>query len=200
MLKNPKNRLYAIVDASDKTAVAVLKSVLAPFAPKYREGKTLTIGGVEDVLFVEFRKREGPMFDIMKNLATSRSLYPFYVVEENKDYHPKRDKYGNACAYFIVEAAIMDCQIPKEGLDVWIENVRAKAKEVYRNNSVFLKFHVYVREEDGTLHVLCGNTENTNRHAQKVELGEEGWKEAVRKVTEELGISVEFRQIRYKNL
>lgn len=200
MLKNPKNRLYAIVDASDNASVEVLKSVLAPFEPKYREGKTLTISGVQDVLFVEFRKREGPMFDIMKNLAARCSLYPFYVVEENKGHHPK-DKYGNACEYYIVDAAILDFPMPENGLDAWIEEIRAKAKEIYRNNSVFLKFHVYGRGEDGTVHVLCGNTENTNRHALgEVKLGEKGWKDCVRKVAEDLGLPLEFKTIRYKNL
>lgn len=201
MLKNPKNRLYAIVDASDSASVEVLKSVLAPFEPKYREGKTLTISGVQDVLFVEFRKREGPMFDIMKNQAQQWSLYPFYVVEENKGHHPKGDKYCNACEYFVVDAAIFDFPMPEGQLAVWQDEVRAKAKEVYRNDSVFLKFHVYWRPEDQTLHVLCGNTENTNRHSPgEVVLGEAGWKEAVSKLAEALKIPVEFRQIRYKNL
>lgn len=201
MLKNPKNRLYAIVDASDNASVEVLKSVLAPFEPKYRKGKTLTISGVQDVLFVEFRKREGPMFDIMKNLAARCSLYPFYVVEENKGHHPKGDKYGNACEYFVVNAAIVDFPVPEDALNGWIEEVRAKAKEIYRNDSVFLKFHVYWRPEDQSVHVLCGNTENTNRHGSgEVVLGEEGWKEGVCKLAEALKIPVEFRQIRYKNL
>ncbi len=201
MLKNPKNRLYAIVDATGNASVAVLKSVLAPFEPKYREGKTLTISGVQKVLFVELRKREGPIFDIMKNLAANCSLYPFYVVEENKGHRPKSDKYGNACEYYIVDAAIMDFPMPEDGLDVLIEEIRAKAKEIYRNDSVFLKFHVYGRGEDGTVHVLCGNSENTNRHAPgEVVLGEEGWKEAVCKLVGDLGLPVEFKKIRYKNL
>lgn len=201
MQKKPNNRVYAIVDASDVASVAMLKKVMEAFAPKYREGKTLTISGVQDVLFVEFRKREGPMFDIMKNQALQWNLYPFYVVEENKGHRPKNDKYGNACEYFVVDAAIFDFPMPKERLAGWQEEVRAKAKEIYRKNSVFLKFHVYWRSEDETVHVLCGNTENTNRHGSgEVVLGEEGWKEAVCAFAEALSMPVEFRQIRYKNL
>lgn len=201
MLKNPKNRLYAIVDAADNASVASLKCALAPFEPKYREGKTLTISGVQKVLFVELRKREGPIFDIMNSMATSYNLYPFYVVEENKGHRPKGDKYGNACEYFVVDAAIFDFPMPENGVDALIEDIRAKAKEIYRNDSVFLKFHVYGRGEDGTVHVLCGNTENTNRHASGgVVLGEEGWKEAVDKLAHDLGLPVEFRKIRYRNL
>lgn len=201
MQKKTNSRVYAIVDASDDASVAKLKTVLEAFNPKYREGKTLTISGVQKVLFVEFRKREGPMFDIMKNQAQQWSLYPFYVVEENKGHHPKGDKYGNACEYYVVDAAIFDFPMPEERLAVWQEEVRAKVKEIYRNDSVFLKFHVYWRSEDQTLHVLCGNTENTNRHSpSEVVLGEEGWKEAVCKLAAALDIPVEFRQIRYKNL
>lgn len=201
MLKNPNSRVYAIVDASDNASVAVLKSVLTPFEPKYREGKTLTISGVQDVLFVEFRKREGPMFDIMKTMALQWNLYPFYVVEENKGHRPKSDKYGNACEYHIVDAAIFDFPMPAEKVLLWQDEVRAKAKEIYRNDSVFLKFHVYWRPEDQSIHALCGNTENTNRHNHgEVVLGEEGWREAVCKLAEALNVSIEFRQIRYKNL
>ena len=200
MQKKPNNRLYAIVDASGSSKEE-LKAVLAPFAPQYREGKTLTIGGVQDVLFVELRKRESPVFEIMKSQAQRWSLYPFYVVEENKGYYPKGDKYGSAYEYFIVDAAIMDVPAPQEGLESWIEKVRAKAKEIYRNDSVFLKFHVYERKENGTLHVLCCNTENTNRHGSgEVVLGEEGWKDAVCKIVTSLAIPVEFRKVRYKNL
>ena len=202
MQKKQNNRLYAIIDTSNAEAVKALKAALAPYSPKYRDGRTIVIGGVEHVLFVEVRKREGPMFDILKHLADCYKLYPCYVIEEDKDLHPKRDKYGNDCKYFIVEAAVMDFPVPVEGFGAWQEKFRAVAKEIYRDNSVFLKVHAYYRKENTTIHAIIGNTENTKRQApeDKVKLGEKGWKEAVCKMAEALGIKLEFRLVRYKNL
>ncbi len=202
MQKKDNVRLYAIVDASDTAAVATLKAVLTPYSPKYRDGKTVVIGGVEHVLFVEFRKREGPMFDIMKSLADRYKLYPFYVIEEDKDLQPKSDKYGNDCKYFVVDAAVMDFPAPAEGFGTWQEKFRAVAKEIYRDDSVFLKVHAYYRRENGTIHAIIGNTENTKRQApeDKVKLGEKGWRDAVCKMAEALGIEPKFKKVRYKNL
>ena len=202
MQKNEKSRVYAIVDASDERAVQALKIALCPYFPKYRKGKTVVIGGVTEVLFVEFRKREEPIFDIMKNLADRYNFYPFYVVEEHKENAPKKDKYGNKLQYFVVDAAMADVKVPAESFDEWLAAFRAEAKKIHRENSVFLKMHVYYREEDGSAHVLLGNTENTNRQAPKEEviLGENGWKEAVEKMAEALGMEMTFKKIRYKYL
>lgn len=202
MQKKDNARLYAIVDASDSESVQELKAALAAYSPKYRKGKMLVIGGAENVLFVEIRKREGPIFDIMKHLAEKRCFYPFYVIEENKDKQPKADKFGNGCRYFVVDCAVMDFPVPEEGFEAWQQKFRAVAKEIYRDDSVFLKVHAYLRKEDGTIHAICGNTENTNRRAPEEEvcLGEEGWKEAVCKMAEMLGIPVKFKEVRYKNL
>ena len=202
MLKNPNNRLYAIVDATDEKAVGALKAALMPYEPKYREGKTVVIGGFNDVLFVEFCKREGPIFDIMKNLANSYNFYPFYVIEEGKSKHPKKDKFGNSIQYFVVEAAIADFAIPTQGFDEWLKEFRAVAKAIHHDDSVFLKLHGYLRKEDGTVHVLLANTESVNRQAKAdgVKLGEKGWKEAVLKMASLLKIEMEFKKIRYKYL
>lgn len=199
MQKKDDCRLYAIVDATDAGAVKAVLAALKQFSPKTREGKTLVVGGSEKVLFIELRKREGPAFDIMRHMAKHYSLYPFYVIEEDKNLQPKSDKYGNDCQYFIVDCAVMDFTMPEDGFEAWQEKFRAVAKEIYRNDSVFLKVHAYKRKENGTVHAICCNTENTNRQGPAV-LGENGWKEAVLKMTEVLGIRPEFRKIRYKNL
>lgn len=199
MQKKNDCRLYAIVDAADVRAVDAVLTALKQFSPKVRKGKTLVPGGVEKVLFIELRKREGPAFDIMKHMAERYNLYPFYVIEENKDLQPKTDKYGNDCQYFVVDCAVMDFVVPQDGFEAWQEKFRAVAKEIYRNDSVFLKIHAYKRKEDNTVHAICCNTENTNRQGPAV-LGENGWKEAVLKMTEALDIQPKFRKIRYKNL
>ena len=200
MEKKTKKRLYAIVDATDVCAVNVLKGVLSPYSPKYREGKTVVVGGFNKVLFVEFSKREGPIFDIMKNLANTYKFYPFYVIEEHKSTQPKRDKYENALNYHIVEAALADVKV--EDFDGWLDNTRAVAKAIYLDDSVFLKLHAYYRKEDGTAHVILANTENTTRQApsEQVVLGENGWKEAVQKLASLMNFDVEFKKVRYKNL
>lgn len=202
MQKKQNSHLYAIVDATDAKAVGAVKAALHEFSPKVRDGKTLVIGGSERVMFVEIRKREGPMFDILKNLAKVHNLYPCYVIEEDKNLLPKSDKFGNECKYFIVDCAVMDLAIPEEGFAAWQEKVRAVAKEIYRENSVFLKMHAYKRDENKTIHAIIGNTENSNRQggADNAVLGEEGWHEAVLKLAAKLDIKVEFRKIRYKNL
>lgn len=202
MEKNPNCRLYAIVDASSENSISVLQGALRSYNPKYRRGKTMVIGGFNDILFVEFQKREGPMFDIMKNLANTYKYYPFYVVEEGKSKQPKRDKFENAMQYHVVEAALADVKMPTKYFNDWLADVRAIAKAIYLDDSVYLKMHAYPREEDDTVHILLANTENTNRHApdEEVVLGEEGWKEAVQKLASRMGFEVEFKMIRYKYL
>ena len=74
MQKKQNSRLYAIVDASDSKAVNAVKAVLKEFSPKLRDGKTMVIDGSQRVLFVEMRKREKPVFDILQNLAKVHNL------------------------------------------------------------------------------------------------------------------------------
>ncbi len=202
MQKKQNSHLYAIVDATDAKAVSAVKGALQQFSPKVREGRTLVIGGSERIMFIEIRKREGPMFDILKNLARTYCLYPCYVIEEDKNLLPKSDKFGNECKYFVVDCAVMDLPIPEDGFAAWQEKFRAVAKEIYRENSVFLKMHTYKRDENRTIHAIIGNTENANRQGgpDNAVLGEKGWSEAVLKMAEKLGVKVEFRKVRYKNL
>ncbi|MBE6448197.1 MAG: hypothetical protein E7018_02735 [Alphaproteobacteria bacterium] len=202
MLKNPDNRLYAIIDATDLDAIETVKSALKPFEPKYRVGKTVVVGGFNDVMFVEIRKREGPIFEILKNLAETHHFYPFYVVEEGKNLLPKADKYGAGFHYHVVEAAMADISVCRNGFFPWLQEFRAVAKAIYLDDSIFLKLHAYVREEDDRVHVLMANTENTRRHLpeDKVTLGEKGWHDAVLKLARLMSIEVEFKDILYKYL
>ncbi len=202
MQKKQNSRLYAIVDASDSKAVNAVKAVLKEFSPKLRDGKTMVIGGSQRVLFVEMRKREKPVFDILQNLAKVHNLYPCCVIEEDKDLPPKSDKFCNGGEYHIVDCAVMDFSMPEGGFSAWQEKVRAIAKEIYRDDSVFLKMHAYKRDEDKSIHAIICNSENTSRKAaiENVVLGEEGWMEAVLKMAKKLDLSVKFRRVRYKNL
>ncbi len=197
MSKKQNTRLYAIVGADDVAAIAALKDALAPYVPRYREGKELVFNKAGHILFIEPRRREERMFDTIKRLVSRYKLFPCHVIEENKEMKTSSIESKNDASNSVAEIAVMNFSASQEGFSRWQEVFRTIAEGIYQEDGVSLCFNVYYRNQDGTIHAVCTDSRNAGKRVSEdtQKLGEEKWKNAVCKIAAAFGAEPQFRLV-----
>lgn len=192
MSKKTNSRLYAIVDANDTATAAALKDALAPYAPKYREGKKIVFDQALPVLFIEPRRREEQVADVIKHLVNRYKLFPCLLIEESKDVKSLLSEMKKDIQSSVAEIAVMNFSAPLDDFSSWQAMFRETARKIYQENGVSLCFNVYCRKQDGTVHAIC--TDNDSG-AKDTASEEEKWKDAVCKMANALGSEPQFRLV-----
>ena len=197
MSKKTNSRLYAIVDANNTATAAALKDALAPYAPKYREGKKIVFDQALPVLFIEPRRREEQMVGTLEHLVILNKICSCHVIEENKNLQSLKSSTEGNCRGFVAEIAVMNFSAPQESFSQWQEIFRAVAKKIYQENGVSLSLNVYYRKQDGTVHAICSDDRLAGETASEDErrLEEKKWKDAVCKMAVALGSEPQFRSV-----
>lgn len=189
-----EKKMYAIVDAStlnsQSSAKKALLEMVSAYGREYFDGVMISQYGANEVMFIELLKKEGPIVDILGAVADKYNLYPVYLVEEHKDYMPRFAKYER----FIVDQAVM--QFDNVNFAEWRQKFVLAAKEIYRNDHVFIKAFVY--ENRGVIRVMMHNSERDPMYRGSM-LGVPQWHDAITKLAKELGGEPQFRTIRYAN-
>jgi hypothetical protein len=118
-----------------------------------------------------------------------------YVVHEDKTLPAERKVKW----YSVDEAKIISKSISIPEFVKLIDKCKSKVKEIYRNDSVFLKVFLY-QDDDNCPHLLMFNSERVPKHlAEKI--GVSGWKKAVCKFIKEMHFEeYAFAVVNYANL
>ena len=196
---------YALVDASASPQVMqAVKNAIAHFGRRVREGFVISPHGESPIAFFEVWKKNGPIVEALKAQAERYSLYPAYVIQEDKDHLPKED---TGTRWYMVEEYRYDIVgISEEEFFLW-RNAYAKAlKEVYRDDSVFVKTFFYFGH-DAVLHVMSFNSERSPKYRGK-DLGVPEWYDAMEKLVAKMKlvswtfapVKIEHKVVRYTNL
>ncbi len=186
---------YCIIDASslEYAAKAAVGSLVENHGSKLIDGSVVSPHGETSVSFVEIDFKEGPVVDMMVAIAERYSLYPFYIIEENKGHLPKQAKYQR----YIVEEATALFRRERLSLARFKELLLQACKKIYRENSVFVKAFVY--EGDRFFHVALFNSERSPKSRDTI-IGVPEWREVICKLVSDLNGSVTFKTVRYANL
>ncbi len=186
---------YCIVDASsmEHAAKSAVRKLVERYGSKMVDGCVICPHGESSVSFVEINFKEGPVVDMMVNIAERYSLYPFYIIEENKGHLPKQAKYQR----YIVEEGTALFKKTRAGLPRFKELLAQACKKIYREESVFVKAFVY--EGDRFFHVAMFNSERSPKSRDTI-IGVPEWREAICKLVSDLSGSVTFKTVRYANL
>ena len=189
---------YAIVDASSlsETTRSMLKNLTERYGKNMVDGVVLSPHGEGKVVFIETLKKEGPIVEQINKLAEMYSLYPAYVVNEDKDHLPKFGKLP----WYVVEAAIMLFDKPAGGLEEFKEKMSHVMKVIYRDDSTFVKAFVY--EGNTYMHVVFFNSERSPKYRGK-NLGVPQWRDEIERLKKEIQVPCsksEFKVVRYANL
>ena len=171
-------QMYALVSTSAAfEALETVKKVIATYGRRIRNGFVITPHGEDQIIFFEIKKKEGPIVDVLSQLAKRFCLYPVYVVQENKDHLPK---YANNRWYMVDEVKFELPDMDAKKFIAWKADYMQKLKEIYRDDSIFIKSFVYLGKS-GTVHVMSFNSERALQSG-RTELGVPGWDEAMKKV------------------
>lgn len=186
---------YCIVDASsmERAAKAAVGKLVEHYGSKMIDGSVICPHGESSVSFVEIDFKEGRVVDLMVAIAERHSLYPFYIIEENKGHLPKKAQYQR----YIVEEATALFKKNSGGLPRFKERLMQACKKIYREESVFVKAFVY--EGERYFHVAMFNSERSPK-SRDIIIGVPEWREAICKLVSDLSGSVAFKTVRYANL
>ena len=169
---------YALVDAMAAPEVLTsVKSVISVYGQRIRDGFVLTPHGEAKVIFFEVKKKECPIVDVLTNLAERYSLYPTYVVQEHKDHLPKNAKN---IWYMVDEVKFELPGMDEEKLEEFKADYLQMIKEIYREDSVFIKSFIYLGK-GGIVHVMSFNSERSPKYRGTM-LGVPEWNETLDKI------------------
>ena len=145
---------YAIVDASSlsETTRSMLKNLTERYGKNMVDGVVLSPHGEGKVVFIETLKKEGPIVEQINKLAEMYSLYPAYVVNEDKDHLPRFGKLS----WYVVEAAIMLFDKPAGGLEEFKEKMSQKLDAINRKGNLYWNF--FVDEKAKSIQVVFFNS------------------------------------------
>lgn len=190
-------QMYALIDASAAPEVLeTVKKVIATYGRRIRNGFVVTPHGEDNVIFFEVKKKECPIVEILSSLAGKYGLYPAYVIQENKDHLPK---YAKNIWYMVDEVKFEIPDMDAEKLEAWKATYRQRLKEIYRDDSVFVKSFVYLGKS-GTVHVMSFNSERSPKY-RGTELGVPEWNDTMEGIIRWAGPSeVTKMSVRYTNL
>jgi hypothetical protein len=187
--------MYALIDASaSEEVLSQLQSVISVYGKRIRKGVVLTPHGESPVIFFEIKKKEGPIVEVLSNLAERYSLYPLYVIQENKDHLPK---HASNIWYMVDEVKYELTGV--EDFEAWKKQYSSLLKEAYRENHVFIKSFVY-KGKSGVLHVMSFNSERQPNYRGTM-LGVPEWSDQMIKLLKTVNAeNVVARAVRYTNL
>ena len=158
---NEALQMYALIDASAAPEVLeTVKRVVSTYGRRNPQRLVFTPHGEENVKFFEINKNESPIVLNLSMLAEKYSLYPAYVVQENKDHLPKRSRNE---WYMVDEVKFELPNMDVEKFNVWKAAYAQMLKTIYRDNSVFIKSFVYLGKS-GTVHVMSFNSERAPKY------------------------------------
>jgi hypothetical protein len=186
---------YALIDASaSEEVLSQLQSVISVYGKRIRKGVVLTPHGESPVIFFEIKKKEGPIVEVLSNLAERYSLYPLYVIQENKDHLPK---HANNIWYMVDEVKYELTGV--DDLEAWKKQYSSLLKEAYREDHVFIKSFIY-QGKSGLVHVMSFNSERQPNYRGTM-LGVAEWHEQMDKLLKAVNAeNVISRAVRYTNL
>ena len=190
-------QMYALIDASAAPEVlSVVERVISTYGRRIRHGFVVTPHGEDKVIFFEIKKKECPIVEILSSMAAKYSLYPAYVVQENKDHLP----YNAQNIWYMVDEVKFELpDMDAEKLEAWKATYRQRLKEIYRDDSVFVKSFVYLGKS-GTVHVMSFNTERSPKYRGTM-LGVPEWNDTMEEIVKWAGPSVVTKlSVRYTNL
>lgn len=190
-------QMYALIDASASPEVlARVENVVSVYGRRIRHGFVMTPHGESQVIFFEVKKKECPIVETLANLAERYSLYPMYVIQENKDHLPKQSQN---IWYMVDEVKFEIPDMTAEALPFWKARYAQLLKEIYRDSSVFIKSFVYLGKS-GTLHVMSFNSERSPMYRGTM-LGVPEWNDQMNRIIAEVnGENVFKASVRYTNL
>lgn len=190
-------QMYALVDASAKPEVLErVERVVSVYGRRIRRGCVLTPHGESPVIFFEVKKKECPIVETLAALAEQYSLYPMYVIQEHKDHLPKNSRN----IWYMVDEVKFELPVMTEDeFNEWKQGYAALLREIYRDNSVFIKSFMYYGKS-GTPHVMSFNTERSPRYRGK-DIGVPEWNDAMELIVKQVGGQEVFKAaVRYTNL
>lgn len=190
-------QMYALIDASASPDVLEkVQKVVSVYGRRIRNGFVITPHGEASVIFFEVKKKECPIVETLSSLAERYSLYPMYVIQENKDHLPK---HSQNVWYMVDEVKFELPNMDEQKLEEWKQDYAKRLKEIYRENSVFIKSFVYLGKQ-GSLHVMSFNSERTPSYRGK-SLGVPEWNDQMEELIRIYQpISVFKAAVRYTNL
>ena len=190
-------QMYALIDASASPEVLErVQKVVSVYGRRIRHGCVITPHGESKVIFFEVKKKECPIVETLASLAERYSLYPMYVIQENKDHLPK---YAQNIWYMVDEVKFEISDMDEAKMEEWKARYAALLKEIYRDSSVFVKSFIYLGKS-GTLHVMSFNSERSPKYRGTM-LGVPEWNDQMERIVTEMnGENVFKAAVRYTNL
>ena len=198
MVKNVNHcRRYALIDASAAPEVLEkVKSVIADYGQRIRSGYVLTPHGKDKVIFFEVKRKHCQIVDVLQQMASMYSLYPMYVIQEDKDHLPKTTK---TTWYVVDEIKMALNKMDQNEFDLFVDDYVQTVKSIYRDDSVFVKSFVYLGKY-GVPHIMSFNSERQPSYRGTM-LGVPEWHDAMKKIEAKYEPEeIECMSVRYTNL
>ena len=186
---------YAIVSASTSRDVSEkVRSVVSQHGKFIKNGVVITPHGVDNVTFCEINDENSPIVDELSVLAEMHGLYPMYIIQEDKTLSAKRVKWYQVSE---VKMRFGNMAVP-EFLEL-IDKSKNALKEIYREDSVFLKLFMY-HDDEGYPYVMAYNTERNPKYLGD-NIGVDDWENSIYKYVEKMKPRVHtLKKVHYANL
>lgn len=186
---------YAIVSASTSRDVSEkVRSVVSQHGKFIKNGVVITPHGVDNVTFCEITDENSPIVDELSVLAEMHGLYPMYIIQEDKTLSAKRVKW-----YQVSEVKMRFGNMAVPEFVELIDKSKNALKEIYREDSVFLKLFMY-HDDEGYPHVMAYNTERNPKYVGD-DIGVDDWEDSIYKYVEKLKPRVHtMKKVHYANL
>ena len=170
-------KAYAIVSASSQHYVSErVKNVIAKHGQAVENGVVITPHGTDNIMLFEIPNATSQIVDELSSMANEYNLYPMYVIQEELAMPTDRD----GVKWYKVDEVKMRFSMMSEAEFVkFIDAAKQCAKEIYRDDSIFLKIFAY-RNEEGYVHVMAFNTERSPKY-RGGKIGVPEWTDAVYK-------------------
>ena len=186
---------YAIVSSSTSRDVSEkVRSVVSQHGKFIKNGVVITPHGVDNITFCEITDENSPIVDELSVLAEMHGLYPMYIIQEDKTLSAKRVKW-----YQVSEVKMRFGNMAVPEFVELIDKSKNALKEIYREDSVFLKLFMY-HDDEGYPHVMAYNTERNPKYVGD-DIGVDDWEDSIYKYVEKLKPRVHtMKKVHYANL
>jgi hypothetical protein len=161
-----------------------------------KDAIVVTPHGSDDIVFSEIENETSPIVDNLANLAERYSLYPMYIVQEDKVL--AADSAG-ILWYKVDEVKMRFDDVKASEFDQFVEKCKQQVKEIYRNDSVFLKLFIY-QDDDDCPYIMAFNSERSPKYRGN-QIGVAEWPDAVCKFVKNMNCKVyKHKVVYYANL
>ena len=190
-------KAYAIVSASSQHYVSErVKFVISKHGQGVENGIVITPHGTDSIMVFEIPNATSQIVDELSSLAKEYNLYPMYVIQEELALPTNRD---DVKWYKVDEVKMRFSMMSEAEFVKFIDAAKQCAKEIYRDDSIFLKIFAY-RGESGHVHVMSFNTERSPKYRGD-KIGVPEWTDAIYKFVKEMFPRVHTHKVvHYANL